>query len=572
MSHLSENSNKLKLRKSKNLTIGSKSIKNVWFIHLPFYESLEQISKKDELYNSLKKVIVDIPLDSTIAILTSSIVAADFLSDFEDDNSKINLWVSIKLKNSIPRNNNIDQHHAILAIITKYNAPLKHTKTRISYTYCPSCNRTTKDYGGKKHLYHEFGTLMSDVWRDIEYDYLSDANNVIDRLRDLFGIEDYSHLNVIDLRDSFKINNNFIKKTEELSLEKNNFSYNGVNNSILINGDSLDILKNIPTGSIDYCFADPPYNLKKKYETWDDDLDIEEYFNWCDSWISEMSRVLKPGGVLSILNIPLWSIRHFKHLKEINELKFHDWITWEGLSLPVRMIMPSNYVIINFSKGNTDELDISLNDKLKASSKTIKEFYCNRISCVKKRKKDGIDDKQTITNLWWDIHRLKHNSRRVDHPCQLPPLLMQRLIETYTKEGEVVLDPFNGAGTTTLVADLLNRKYVGIELDAYYHNIALERHEEITDGIDPFRKNDDIPRSKNSNVNRMNGNYEIPKKDLQLYIKELASNIGHLPNREEVINDNRYPIEYFDEYFVNWAEVCAAARTTGMQEYKVEVS
>jgi hypothetical protein len=60
--------------------------------------------------------------------------------------------------------------------------------------------------------------------------------------------------------------------------------------------------------------------------------------------------------------------------------------------------------------------------------------------------------------------------------------------------------------------------------------------------------------------------YEVPKKKLQLEVKRVASELGHLPNREELARHGKYPIRYYEEYFVSWGEVCAAARTTGMTE------
>jgi DNA modification methylase len=70
-------------------------------------------------------------------------------------------------------------------------------------------------------------------------------------------------------------------------------------------------LRTIPDNSIDFAFTDPPYNLGKKYTGYSDDLQIQDYFRWCDEWIAEMARVLKPGRTLAILNIPLWAVRHF---------------------------------------------------------------------------------------------------------------------------------------------------------------------------------------------------------------------------------------------------------------------
>ena len=176
-----------------------------------------------------------------------------------------------------------------------------------------------------------------------------------------------------------------------------------------------------------------------------------------------------------------------------------------------------------------------------------------------------------VTNLWWDIHRLKHNSRRVDHPCQLPPNFMYRLISFFTNKGDIILDPFNGVGTTSLTAAQLGRRFIGIEISEYYHNIAMAPHQELSDGFDPFRKRDSVPKSKNSKVSRLKKQkYIISKRNLQLEVKKLFKKLNHLPSREDVIKYSSYPIKYFDDYFISWREVTAAARTTGMKEDKVD--
>ena len=200
----------------------------------------------------------------------------------------------------------------------------------------------------------------------------------------------------------------------------------------------------------------------------------------------------------------------------------------------------------------------------------LSEDFCIRPNCIKKRKRLNIKDTEFASNLWWDVHRLKHNSRRVDHPCQLPPLFMYRLISLFTNENEFVLDPFNGAGTTTLTAQQLNRKYVGIELSEYYHTMTIQRHQVLDLGIDPFRKNDDEkPKAKNSRVERLKKQkYQVSKKVLQLEVRSISKSIGHVPTKEDVIQHSKYPIEYFENYFIDWGEVTAAARTTGMTEHR----
>jgi site-specific DNA-methyltransferase (adenine-specific) len=88
--------------------------------------------------------------------------------------------------------------------------------------------------------------------------------------------------------------------------------------------------------------------------------------------------------------------------------------------------------------------------------------------------------------------------------------------------------------------------------------------------MDPFRKMaNNIPHSKNSRVARLiKQEYKIDKKTLQLEVKRIKNEIGKIPDRKDVVMYAKYPIEYYDSYFVDWGEVTAAARTTGMKEYK----
>lgn len=178
-----------------------------------------------------------------------------------------------------------------------------------------------------------------------------------------------------------------------------------------------------------------------------------------------------------------------------------------------------------------------------------------------------MDDRSQFTDLWGDIHRLKHNSRRVDHPCQLPPHLMYRLITLFSRAGELILDCFNGAGTTTLAAHQLSRHYLGIDASGAYCELAQARHSEVQNGLDPFRKQERVLTAKNSPVPRLEKQaYVVPKKTLQLEVRRVAEDLGHIPTRDELVQYGRYPIEYYDRYFVSWGEVRAAARHNGMSD------
>jgi len=486
-------------------------------------------------------------------------------------------WIAVKrlVPKSVSECSLAHQHFGVL-IHTKYHSSLRHAKTRVAYTYCPVCKKTTKDYGGKKHIYHEYGTLLSDVWRDVECELEGDLTDALARLADLFGIEPYRTMQVLDCREmrmTRQRRQSGIKNVLDAEFPAE------MTNKILCD-DCLDALSRIPDNSVDFAFTDPPYNLGKKYVGYSDDLSVIEYFEWCDRWIAEITRVLKTGRTLAVLNIPIWAVRHFQFMQTV--LRFQNWVVWEALAFPVRLIMPAHYAVLCFTKGQPRPLPGLVDDtgdiRRKASPrsfealKPLAEGYCTRPKCVAWRKRRAISDRVGLGDLWWDIHRLKHNSRRVDHPCQLPPHLMERIISVFTKPNELVLDCFNGAGTTTLVAHELGRRYLGIEATEQYCRLAESRHKEVERGQDPFRKADRVLTAKNSPVPRMpKQEYRVSKKELQLEVKRIAGKLGRLPTRDEVCSQAKYPIEYYDSYFVSWGEVCAAARTTGMTDTRSPV-
>lgn len=576
MAHISEKTFTLEANKAavhalhgiEHLGLETSDVVLLW---LPAQRSYEDALQSDNAFRDIAKQCETLPNDATVCVLTTPADAAQLLPYLEKS-LKFQLWVAVKTTDKAypVEQGKLPQRHASLLVLTRYRGALRHNKTRIGYTYCPACRKTTKDYGGKKHTYHEYGTLMSDVWRDMECDPKQNIETVIERIRDLFSIEPYQRLTVVDLRACRELmpqTTSTVEREAQLPIQ---WEEQGLPiGSQLLQMDCMEALKTLPDNSVDFCFTDPPYNIQKKYDSWKDALELVEYFDWCDCWLSELFRVLKPGRTLAVLNIPQWAVRHYQHLSSL--MKFQNWIVWEGLSLPVRMIMPAHYSILCFSKGAPRPLP-GLSGALDSSNemeyiKPLEDFYCLRASCVSERKQHGISDTAAINDLWSDIHRLKHNSRRVEHPCQLPPMLMRRLYTLFSHPGEIILDCFDGAGTSTLVAHQMNRRFIGIELSEKYHQLAKSRHEQIRRGEDPFGKVDTVPNVKNSRVQRVTKQkYAVTKKELQLDVKRIARELGRLPTRQEVQDKSTYPIEFFDNYFISWGEVCAAARTTGMSE------
>jgi hypothetical protein len=153
---------------------------------------------------------------------------------------------------------------------------------------------------------------------------------------------------------------------------------------------------------------------------------------------------------------------------------------------------------------------------------------------------------------------------------------MKRLISIYTNPGDIVLDCFNGVGTTTLAADALGRRYVGIELVEKYHSITNERHNDIAHGLDPFRKNDISAEKKAKNNEEKRNNTPkrhkgLSKRKVQLQIKELSQKLDKIPTMEEALEHLEIPQDYYENYFKSWSEVISAAKTTGMSEDKKKV-
>jgi site-specific DNA-methyltransferase (adenine-specific) len=575
MAHWSENCQRLDIQ-THSITqiqqcekIVNSSAPAVYLFWFPAERDDSDAARSEEAFQSFADLCANLHQESIVSILTTPPDAARLLPYLESA-LKFQLWIAVKLFRNVysPANGILVNGHAALLVLTRYRASLRHTKTRIQYSYCPACGKTTKDYGGKKHVYHEYGTLMSDVWRDIECDSYYDIEPITERLRDVFGLEPYRTLHLLDLRRCAELSTCFYE-VREAQLP---FEWQRTKQDLeprLMNADCLEALRTLPNNSVDFCFADPPYNLQKKYDHWNDALESVEYFKWCDHWLAELARVLRPGRTLAVVNLPLWAVRHYQYLCSV--LRFQTWIVWEALGFPVRFIMPAHYTILCFSKGDPRPLPgLSATEYPMLDREALTpsaEFFCLRADCMMKRRSQGITDSGELSDLWSDIHRLKHNSRRVDHPCQLPPKLMQRLFALFTQPGEAILDCFNGAGTSTLVAQQMGRRFIGIEISEQYHKLALQRHEQLTRGGDPFAKRDHVPNAKNSPVERLpKQKYVVSKKALQLEVKRIARVLGHLPTRKEVETLSRYPIEYYDRYFISWGEVCAAARTTGMSE------
>ncbi len=244
--------------------------------------------------------------------------------------------------------------------------------------------------------------------------------------------------------------------------------YYSQNDFTLILGDSLEELKKIKSKSIDMIFADPPYFLSgdgitcsggkmvsvKKGE-WDKKIDIKEKHKFNKKWIRLCKRVLKDNGTIWISGT-MHNIYSIGMALEEEGFKIINNITWKKLNPPpnisCRAFTHSTETILWAKK------DIK-NAKHKFNYETMKTMNGG------KQMKDV-----------WETSLTKPSEKKYGkHPTQKPIELLKRIIIASTDEGDLILDPFNGSGTTGIVANLLNRKYIGIEKEKDYLDLTIRR-------------------------------------------------------------------------------------------------
>ena len=275
----------------------------------------------------------------------------------------------------------------------------------------------------------------------------------------------------------------------------------------IICGDVIEVLKKIPDNSVEVTFADPPFNLNKKYGNHLDKMSSGDYIRWCEQWLSEMVRITKPEGSIFVHNIPKWLIYFANHLNKIAHFK--HWIAWDSMSTPLgKTLLPAHYGILFYTKSPTgfkfNELR-SPHKKCRKCGEMIKDYG---------GKKDQINPYGTLLNdVWADIHRIRHSNRRDEHPCQLPEPLLERLILMSTDEGSTILDPFIGAGTTALAAKRLGRNFIGIDIDPKYKSIVENKLKQVkyrlSDGYVYGRKAQTSKYLKNLTISEKEGIYPL---------------------------------------------------------------
>ena len=237
----------------------------------------------------------------------------------------------------------------------------------------------------------------------------------------------------------------------------------------VINGDCIKVMDSMPAKSVQLVFADPPFNLNKSYNTYKDNMPFKEYVEWTKDWIKSAMRILKSDGTIMVYNIP----KLLTHTACIlnDHAEFKHWIAWNSGGKPLgKTLQPAHYGILYYTKSKKSKFY-----DVRAPHKTCRK--CN----VYEKDYGGKEHLRhpfgyQVSDVWNDIHRIRHNCRRIEgHPCQLPVHLLERIILMTTDPGDMVVDPFCGGGSGVIASKRLGRKCLGIDIDEYYANSSRNR-------------------------------------------------------------------------------------------------
>ena len=258
------------------------------------------------------------------------------------------------------------------------------------------------------------------------------------------------------------------KSNPDLKFQMNSF----------VHGNCIKIMSQIPAASVDMIFADPPYNLQITEnllrpnntivdgvnDSWDKFSSFKEYDNFSLSWLKEAKRILKPNG-------SLWLIGSYHNIFRLGKI-----------------IQDLEFWILN------DIIWIKSNPMPNFRGKLFTNAHETLIWCIpNKQQKDYTFNYQAMKALNEDLQmrsdwklpicrgkeRLTINGKKA-HTTQKPEALLSRIILACSNEGDLIVDPFSGTGTTAAAAKRLNRKFIGIEKKYEYIKISNQRLKSVS--------------------------------------------------------------------------------------------
>jgi DNA modification methylase len=236
----------------------------------------------------------------------------------------------------------------------------------------------------------------------------------------------------------------------------------------IIEGDCIKILSEVKEPFADLIFADPPFNIGYKYDKYNDKQKKEHYLDWTRKWMTACYNVLKPAGSFYIAIGDAYAA-NIKVIADEIGLFTRNWIIWHytfGQQTKDKFALSHTHIFY-FVK---DKKKFTFNDyAVRMPSDRQLIYNDKRANSIGKNPDD----------VWKCYSRVcgTFKERMGWHPCQMPELLLARIIAASSNKGDCVLDPFNGSGTTAVVAAKYGRKYCGIDISKDYVKNTIKRIE-----------------------------------------------------------------------------------------------
>ncbi len=264
-------------------------------------------------------------------------------------------------------------------------------------------------------------------------------------------------------------------------------------------GDAINILANhLASESVDLIFADPPYNIGKKFANFHDKWDSEEeYVNWSYKWLDECIRILKPNGTLYVMTstqaMPYFDIYLRKKLTVLSRIIWY----YDSSGVQATKYFGSMYEpILHCVKDKNNYIFNSDNIKVEAKTGSQRKLIDYRKSVP-----TPYNTEKVPGNAWY-FPRVRYRMEEYEnHPSQKPESLLERIILASSHEENVILDPFAGTFTTAAVAKRLGRKSISIEAQEEYLKIGLRR----VLGMQEYQGEPLLPILKSHNIKNKHG-------------------------------------------------------------------
>jgi DNA modification methylase len=256
-------------------------------------------------------------------------------------------------------------------------------------------------------------------------------------------------------------------------------------------GDCLELLARVPSGSVHLAFADPPFNIGYAYDTYDDRRTAADYLAWSKRWLGEIIRVLRPDGTFWLAIGDEYAAELKVMARRELGLTCRSWVVWYytfGVHCKYKFAR-SHAHLFHFVK---DPVAFTFNvDAIRVPSARELVYADKRANSAGRLPDDtwilrpqDLPEGFAADGDTWYFPRVcgTFKERSGWHGCQMPEQLLGRIIRASSHEGDTVLDPFAGSGTTLAVAKKLRRRYFGCELSEQYAERIRERLASIGPG------------------------------------------------------------------------------------------